>query len=199
MHLQKLRAPLRSAVLAPRRSVLRIGRAEAAHSGQSVRASRRTVMTWLPVRPTAVTATDRRVRRGSARDRRRTDHRLRAQLREPSQRQNDARRRPLVWDRRRVRLLWFEEGGGETCAELLSTVPHWFGKAQANEEYRRVADRCPTLVAMDNGQAVGFLTVVRHSPRARVVPHAPSQWSMSCTMRSIRRAALCSWWAFSAK
>jgi GNAT superfamily N-acetyltransferase len=71
-----------------------------------------------------------------------------------------------VCDRRAVRLVWFEEGGGATCAELLATVPHWFGRAEANEEYRRVADRCPTLVAMDNGRAVGFLTVVRHSQHA---------------------------------
>ena len=70
-----------------------------------------------------------------------------------------------MWDRA-VRLVWLEEGGGATCAELLATVPHWFGIAEANEEYRRVADRCPTLVAMDDGQTVGFLTVVRHSPHA---------------------------------
>jgi ribosomal protein S18 acetylase RimI-like enzyme len=65
-----------------------------------------------------------------------------------------------------VRVDWFEEGGGAICAELLATVPHWFGVAEANEDYRRVADRCPTLVAMDDGHAVGFLTVVRHSPHA---------------------------------
>jgi GNAT superfamily N-acetyltransferase len=65
-----------------------------------------------------------------------------------------------------VRVAWIEEGGGATCAELLATVPHWFGMAEANEEYRRVADRCPTLVAMDDGHAVGFLTVLRHSPHA---------------------------------
>jgi GNAT superfamily N-acetyltransferase len=65
-----------------------------------------------------------------------------------------------------VRLVWFDEGGGAACAELLATVPHWFGIAEANEKYRRVADRCPTLVAMEDGRAVGFVTVVRHSSHA---------------------------------
>jgi GNAT superfamily N-acetyltransferase len=99
----------------------------------------------------------------------------------------DRRRRvwlPNVWaraERRRgvgapcaivaaVSLVWLEEGGGTTCAELLATVPHWFGIAEANAGYRRVADRCPTLVAHDDdGHAVGFLTVVRHSPHAAEV------------------------------
>jgi ribosomal protein S18 acetylase RimI-like enzyme len=45
-------------------------------------------------------------------------------------------------------------------------VPHWFGIAESNEEYRRVAEQHPTLVATDHGRAVGFLTVVRHSPHA---------------------------------
>ena len=65
-----------------------------------------------------------------------------------------------------VRLEWLEQGGGATCAELLATVPHWFGMSEANEEYRRVADRCPTLVARDDGRAIGFATVVHHSPHA---------------------------------
>ena len=69
-------------------------------------------------------------------------------------------------DRRAVQLVWLEEGGGPTCVQLLATVPHWFGIAAANEEYRRVADRCPTVVAMEDEQALGFLTVVRHSPHA---------------------------------
>ncbi|HEX4820116.1 MAG TPA: GNAT family N-acetyltransferase [Acidimicrobiales bacterium] len=69
-------------------------------------------------------------------------------------------------DRRAVELVWREEGGGATCAELLATVPHWFGIAAANDEYRRIADRCPTLVALHDEQAVGFLTLVHHSPHA---------------------------------
>ena len=72
----------------------------------------------------------------------------------------------VLCDRRRVRLEWLDEGGGAACAELLATVPHWFGMAEANEEYRRVADRSPTLVASVDGEAVGFLTVLRHSPHA---------------------------------
>jgi GNAT superfamily N-acetyltransferase len=65
-----------------------------------------------------------------------------------------------------MKLAWLEEGGGAICAEPLATVPHWFGMTDANERYQRVADRCPTLIALDDGRAVGFLTVVRHSPHA---------------------------------
>lgn len=52
------------------------------------------------------------------------------------------------------------------CAALLATVPHWFGIAAANHGYQQVADRSPTLVATDDGQHVGFVTVVRHSAYA---------------------------------
>jgi ribosomal protein S18 acetylase RimI-like enzyme len=61
---------------------------------------------------------------------------------------------------------WREEGGGATSAELLATVPHWFGLAASNEQYRGVADRNPTVVVVDGGEAAGFLTIVRHSPHA---------------------------------
>lgn len=64
-----------------------------------------------------------------------------------------------------------EAGAGAVCAELLATVPHWFGFAEANRAYREVADRSPTLVARDGDgddgdRPVGFVTVVRHSPYA---------------------------------
>src|SRR5579871_6589417 len=83
----------------------------------------------------------------------------------PYPRGNAPRPRP-VWDRRAMRLAWVEEGGGAICAELLATLPNWFGMAEANEGYRRAADRSPTLVAEDGGRAVGFLTVVHHSAHA---------------------------------
>ncbi|MGE0000416.1 MAG: GNAT family N-acetyltransferase [Ilumatobacteraceae bacterium] len=63
-------------------------------------------------------------------------------------------------------LAWLEQGGGATCAELLATVPHWFGIPESNEEFRSVADRNPTIVAMSDDRAIGFATVVRHSEHA---------------------------------
>ena len=57
-------------------------------------------------------------------------------------------------------------GTSSYAISAASPVPHWFGIATANEEYRRVADRCPTVVANEDSEAVGFLTVVHHSPHA---------------------------------
>ena len=65
-----------------------------------------------------------------------------------------------------MRFVWLEEGGGTVCSELLATVPHWFGIAEANESYRSVADQSPTLVASEEERPIGFVTVVRHSPHA---------------------------------
>jgi len=65
-----------------------------------------------------------------------------------------------------VKLVWLENGAGDICAEVLATVPHWFGMSEANLEYRRVSDRHPTVVAMTDGRAVGFATVIGHSAHA---------------------------------
>jgi ribosomal protein S18 acetylase RimI-like enzyme len=65
-----------------------------------------------------------------------------------------------------VELIWLETGGGPTCAELLATVPHWFGIPASNESYRRAADQWPTVVVRDAECAVGFATFIRHSPHA---------------------------------
>jgi hypothetical protein len=53
-------------IRASERSVLAVGEAACARFGQSVRRFGKTVMAWSPVRPKAVTATDRRI--GSARE-----------------------------------------------------------------------------------------------------------------------------------
>ncbi len=65
-----------------------------------------------------------------------------------------------------MNLTWLESGGGPVCAEILATVPHWFGIDEANEHYRVHADQHPTVVALDGDRAVGFATIVRHSPHA---------------------------------
>ena len=33
-------------------------------------------------------------------------------------------------------MAWMEHGAGSVCAEILATVPHWFGIAESNEAYR---------------------------------------------------------------
>jgi hypothetical protein len=93
---------------------------------------------------------------------------LRVPLRVPSQRQNDARRRRPVCDRRAVRLVWFDEGGGAACAELLATVPHWFGIAEANEKYRRVAS--PIGARLSSPWRMGERSA---SSRSSATPHTP--------------------------
>lgn len=72
-----------------------------------------------------------------------------------------------------MQLTWVEKGGGARCAEVIATVPHWFGIPEANEAFRAVADCNPTVFAVDTeddtDNVAGFLTVVRHSPHAAEV------------------------------
>jgi GNAT superfamily N-acetyltransferase len=60
-------------------------------------------------------------------------------------------------------------GAGETCRRILATLPHWFGIAESNENYKKVADRTPTLIASLQGEDVGLLVLVHHSPQAAEV------------------------------
>jgi GNAT superfamily N-acetyltransferase len=55
------------------------------------------------------------------------------------------------------------------CAELLASVPHWFGIAEANANYAAVAERSPTVGASVDGADIGFLTLVQHSEFAAEV------------------------------
>ncbi len=54
-----------------------------------------------------------------------------------------------------------EKGAGAICAEILATLPTWFGIPEANAEYVAAADAHTTFVAFDDDSAVGLTTVTR--------------------------------------
>jgi len=55
-----------------------------------------------------------------------------------------------------------DKGAGAICAEILPTLPTWFGFPDANEAYVKTADANTTFVAFDgSGRAVGLTTITR--------------------------------------
>ncbi|MEY2470336.1 MAG: hypothetical protein QOF21_3034 [Actinomycetota bacterium] len=63
--------------------------------------------------------------------------------------------RPMVVER-------MDTGAGAICAEILPTLPTWFGIAEANDAYVKAADANTTFVAFDDsGRAVGLTTITR--------------------------------------
>jgi GNAT superfamily N-acetyltransferase len=60
-------------------------------------------------------------------------------------------------------------GAGDTCRNILETLPSWFGIPASVENYVAVADRSPTVIASLESREVGLLTLVRHSPYAAEV------------------------------
>jgi XTP/dITP diphosphohydrolase len=52
------------------------------------------------------------------------------------------------------------------CADILRTLPDWFGIEAAREQYAREAADRPMLVARNGTEIVGFLTMTRHAPGA---------------------------------
>ncbi len=55
---------------------------------------------------------------------------------------------------------------GAICAEILATLPEWFGLPASNAAYARDVGAMPMLVAQEGGKAVGFLALNRHTPHA---------------------------------
>jgi GNAT superfamily N-acetyltransferase len=68
-----------------------------------------------------------------------------------------------------VRIRHQEAGTGETCRRILETLPEWFGIPASAEDYAATAERSPSVVASRNGDDIGFVTLVRHSPYAAEV------------------------------
>ena len=57
-------------------------------------------------------------------------------------------------------------GTGETCRRILETLPEWFGIPASVEDYVATAERSPSVIASRNGDDIGFVTLLRHTPYA---------------------------------
>jgi GNAT superfamily N-acetyltransferase len=57
-------------------------------------------------------------------------------------------------------------GAGTVCAEVLATLPHWFGFPDSVADYVESADTHPTVVASVDGRDCGILTLLVHTPYA---------------------------------
>jgi GNAT superfamily N-acetyltransferase len=68
-----------------------------------------------------------------------------------------------------IHLQVHDQGSGEVCRRVLVTLPRWFGIAESVEDYVATADEHPTVVASIDGDDVGVLTLLVHTPYAAEV------------------------------
>ena len=57
-------------------------------------------------------------------------------------------------------------GTATVCEPILRALPQWFGMEDANTQYVRDIETMPTMLALVDGQVVGFLTLKHHSAHA---------------------------------
>ncbi len=57
------------------------------------------------------------------------------------------------------------------CERVLRTLPRWFGIEESLLEYASNTSRLPTMVAKDDGEIVGFLSLQQHFS---------SSWEVNC-------------------
>jgi GNAT superfamily N-acetyltransferase len=62
-----------------------------------------------------------------------------------------------------------DHGSGDVCRRVLATLPTWFGVPESVEDYVGKADEHPTVVAAVEGDDVGVLTLLVHTPYAAEV------------------------------
>ena len=62
-----------------------------------------------------------------------------------------------------------DHGSGEVCRRILGALPAWFGVPESVEDYVAKAEENPTVVATLDGEGVGVLTLVLHTPYAAEV------------------------------
>jgi ribosomal protein S18 acetylase RimI-like enzyme len=54
-------------------------------------------------------------------------------------------------------------GQASVCEPILRSLPQWFGIEEATAQYLRDIEQLPTLLALAEGQVLGFLTLKVHS------------------------------------
>jgi len=57
-------------------------------------------------------------------------------------------------------------GKGAICAEILASLPDWFGIPESNAAYKRDVESLPTFVAEADGRVRGFIALKRQTPYA---------------------------------
>jgi ribosomal protein S18 acetylase RimI-like enzyme len=57
-------------------------------------------------------------------------------------------------------------GKAAVCEPILRALPQWFGIEEANAQYVCDTDTLPTMLALVDGQVVGFLTIKYHTQHA---------------------------------
>jgi GNAT superfamily N-acetyltransferase len=55
---------------------------------------------------------------------------------------------------------------GAICAEILATLPLWFGLPESNAAYKRDVEHLPMFAAVENNRVLGFLALKVHTPHA---------------------------------
>src|ERR1700733_2564259 len=66
----------------------------------------------------------------------------------------------------RFMIIEVSSGKGAICADILRTLPHWFGIPESNAAYERDVETLPMFAAIENEAAVGFVALKRHTPHA---------------------------------
>jgi GNAT superfamily N-acetyltransferase len=62
-----------------------------------------------------------------------------------------------------------DTGSGDVCRRVLATLPTWFGVAESVDDYVAKAEDNPTVVTTVEGEDVGILTLLVHTPYAAEV------------------------------
>ena len=55
---------------------------------------------------------------------------------------------------------------GAVCAEILATLPDWFGIPASNATYKRDVESLPVFVAKESDRVLGFVAVKQNTPFA---------------------------------